>query len=939
MAASARFLEALTQLKGISRTTKDFLEREGARIEALASDITRSSGRVADGTANEFRQVYADYLRRTLNDNRAYNNLGLADRVKLQEEIREDFFHKMLGHVATTDEQRIALRATLTRKAMEPKGETLVLRDGTKVTRTEYEQLRDLKKSGINLGADEAKWQMIQEAEKAVAEKATARATTAAAADSTKVRAKDEATRSAQEAAERQRDAADKAATAAKAKATARGTKLDDVDEAIRSGDPAIIQTKFAELRQHMTDKEPEALVDALRQSRPLSPDEVMRELRNNGKVTRQELGDASHHFATAAKQARESALRDADNMPSAMNGLTTGELKKFAAIGQDPAKAIAELANKDEFNKWLVRYRNPLVTQGLQNDVNAAMATLDALRINGGKGNITDIMNEMRKAMRDPARSADPTALTGQIVDFVPRQKPLTYKEAAAVIRNGGPISENEFSQFMGFFRQWDTSVTTSAPIVQQPMMGMTGAFAPLNTIGNLATTIKTLAQPDASPRMAMTATIARQWDAELGRQPHIALRAIDSFRDRPFATSGRTLLYGAGTAAIAGTISAGHIFLAQHGTENRGYWGTLGFEVIHDHLDGVFSGGLTDKGGKLEGESEITSFDYQLLTKGQGVISDKFRDYTARLTGISLGNTVTPKQLFTIATILSNNVGGKDLSKLTPQEKEAALKDNPQWKNDPKYLEHSGLNDANLRGYIAALASKMGWESASKDHNKLPIDADSLSKFAIDYYAGAMARQLTTGSIEDAADRADYFKKYLGVTSLPADSQQLNSAIVARYASTLGGSDLDRPIIEKYLETAMRIPKEHLSPEKIIDFMKTRAEQDAKRIAATAQQTQTAGLSDFARSQVYGSSGATVDMTTSFNKMSQAFKDLTKDDTHGIKGKEEILTRAWKDSVGPNGLDQDKFVTSLIRDGITGPALSTIQSRVNQELAPAPR
>lgn len=75
---------------------------------------------------------------------------------------------------------------------------------------------------------------------------------------------------------------------------------------------------------------------------------------------------------------------------------------------------------------------------------------------------------------------------------------------------------------------------------------------------------------------------------------------------------------------------------------------------------------------------------------------------------------------------------------------------------------------------------------------------------------------------------------------------------------------------------------------------------------------------------------------LSESFNTAHLLFKDMTKDDTYGVKGKEEVIDQSWKASIRQNKLDLTEFETQLKDHGISQEAIPVIVDYAKMAIRP---
>lgn len=157
----------LAQNGAISKGVQTYLGGVGSDLERLATKAAKKGlGELNPNEVSQFRKIYADYLREALNANRSAPDLSVFDKVKLEAEIRDDFFNKVLGEIAKTGNERLALRATLLQKDLKAKNGLIDLGNGRTITQREYNSIKELSAAGLRLSPqDKELLELAQSAE------------------------------------------------------------------------------------------------------------------------------------------------------------------------------------------------------------------------------------------------------------------------------------------------------------------------------------------------------------------------------------------------------------------------------------------------------------------------------------------------------------------------------------------------------------------------------------------------------------------------------------------------------------------------------------------------------------------------------------------------------------------------------------------------------
>lgn len=485
----------LAQNGAISKGVQKYLTDVGPDLERLATKAAKGLGELNPNEVSQFRKIYADYLREALNANRSARDLSAFDKVKLEAEIRDDFFNKVLGGAGRTDEERLALRATLLRG---PKGEGIKIADGRTVTREQYASLQTQNNIGMISGTDKILLEEIQAAERRLDTAAMSRATAQHHSDTATLRAKADAATAARDAqkkaaqeAEERAKRADEAAKKAAQDAATRGNALDDIDNAIRSGDPTKIETAFASFRKLNGTGKP-FIVDTTRNN-PLSPDEVLYYARNGQDITRQELLNTEHAFIDEALQ---------------------------IAVKQKANEARVSISDAGEKLIRAYRNNNPL-------DVNEFFKNLVTLMRQKGVEQIVDTLEDAGR-------------------DF-----PITsYQNIALAIKNGQKVTKKELEDLILFIdRKADATRIADATSINQPtpVMGTTGWTAAVKAIESAQNVLKKALPP---AEKSQTRNNLEQWVSETRSAPGFWGRLGNNVLDRPF-------VFGVPLATLTSAVS----------------------------------------------------------------------------------------------------------------------------------------------------------------------------------------------------------------------------------------------------------------------------------------------------------------------------------------------------------------------------------------------
>lgn len=278
----------LAKSGAISKGVQKYLTGVGSDLERLATRAANVGVRLTDDEQGQLQTLYNGYLRTAINDRMNAKNLGAIDRVRLNAEIRDDLFNKVLGGVGRTDEERLALRATLLRG---PKGEGIKIADGRTVTREQYASLQTQNNIGMLSEADKILLKEIQAAEKRLDAAAMSRAAAQHHSDTATLKAKADAATAA-------RDAQEKAAQQAR-KATETTSEIRRDTLQVTSRLESVYRTNgsidadqvFSILRKHLTqDIDAPSLIPTLSRPEMKAPRDILRAINQGAPITENEF-------------------------------------------------------------------------------------------------------------------------------------------------------------------------------------------------------------------------------------------------------------------------------------------------------------------------------------------------------------------------------------------------------------------------------------------------------------------------------------------------------------------------------------------------------------------------------------------------------------------------------------------------------------------------